>query len=535
MSEHNPRPELDADRGEVDASQFDEEALRARRRQYKLAAAAIVIVVAATLAVPWRDHVKAGGRIAPQRWARVHSEAPGVVREVTHTSGDPIEEGEVIAVLDYDEQRDALEAARLVLAREREKLADLELRLRENAIQREGADAVAKLAGERALAAERIDGSRLAALDPLADAALEGVRAFSNEARAEVAKNRGDGHPQSVFRGAELSRDARSDMARYSERAGAVADQLTRLAGPEAGRQFRFELEDLRFAYDLADHSMAEILMKQELVQRGFLAPVALREPCIELEREAMQLAQSFRALSGGARALLGSPAEQSERVRSAEESQRLLFSESGRLEAERASVSSDIAAAEIAVRAAERHQGKTAIRAPIRGTLAGESLARFDPVSANASVGTIEDASRLVLKVQVDGTDFRRVKVGQSVESRARDGRPLRGSVFWRTPVRGQEVRDQAWNVLIQLEGDNSGVSLGEKVMASIDVGRRSLLGRWLEPANSTATEPRVAFVEDPTELRKQPGEPRESVAAVPEQLSPPERRTVRNGTDGG
>jgi multidrug resistance efflux pump len=534
MSAENDRSELDTDPREPGESQFDEEALRARRRQYGLAAATVVILSVALLTIPWRDHVKASGRIAPQRWARVHSEAPGVVREVTHTSGDPLEEGEVIAVLDFDEQHDALEAARLALARERQKLADLELRLRENAIQREGADAVAKLADERAAAAERIDGSRLAALDPLADAALEGVRAFTNEARAEVAKNRADGHPQAVFNGADLYREARGAMARYSERAAAVADQLARVGGSEAGRQFRFELEDLRFAYDLADHSMAEILTKQQLVQRGFLAPVALREPCIELEREAMQLAQSFRALSGSARSLSGSPVEQSERVRGAEERRQLLASESGRLEAERASVASDIAAAELAVRAAERHQGKTAIRAPIRGTLAGESLARFDAVSANASVGMVEDASRLVLKVQVDDGDFRRVKVGQVVESRARDGRTLRGAVLWRTPVRGQEVRDQAWNVLIQLEGDNTGVEVGQKVTASIDVGRRSLLGRWLAPADKVVTEPRVALVEDPTELRQPSGVPRESVAAVPDQPSS-ERPGVRNGAGGG
>jgi multidrug resistance efflux pump len=534
MSERNHRPELDADPRELGESQFDEEALRARRRQYGYTGAAIAIAIVAFLGIPWRDHVKASGRIAPQRWARVHAESSGVVREVTHAVGDPIEAGEVIAVLDFDEQGDALEAARLGLARERQKLADLELRLRENAIQREGADAVAQLAREQVAAAQRIDGSRLAALDPIADAALKGVRGFANEVRSELAKNRGTG-AEAVFKGEKRYREARDAMSRYSEGAAAVADHLAKVAGSEAGRQFRFELEDLRFAYDLADHSMEEILTKHELVQRGFLAPVALREPCIELEREAMQLANSFRALSGSARTQLGSPAEQSERVRGAEESRQLLASESGRLEAERASVASDIAAAELAVRAAERHQGKTAIRAPIRGTLAGESLARFDAVSANAPVGMVEDASRLVLKVHVDDADFRRVKVGQAVESRARDGRALRGSVLWRTPVRGQEVRDQAWNVLIQLEGDSAGVEVGQKVAASINVGKRSLLGRWLQPADNIATEPRIAFVEDPTELRQPPGVPRESVAAVHEQLPSPERRGVRNGADGG
>jgi multidrug resistance efflux pump len=530
MSDENLRPELDADQDEFQGSQFDEEALRARRRQYGLTAAAIAIVVGAILAFPWSDHVKASGRIAPQHWARVHAEAPGVVREVTHTPGDVIEQGEVIAVLDYDDQRDALEAARLAVAREREKLADLDLRLRENAIQREGADAIARSAEERAIAAQHIDGSRLAALDPVADAALEGVRGLTTEVRAELSRKRSD--PAEVFKGEDLYRQVRDAMARYSELAAAVADQLVQVAGTGAGRQFRFRLEDLDFAYDLADHSMQEILTKHQLMEQGFIAPVALREPCIELEREAMELAHGFRALSGSARTVSGSPAEQSERVRRAEESRRLLASESERLEVERAGVESEIATAELTVRSAERHQGKTAIRSPIRGTLAGEALSQFDVVSANASVGVVEDASRLVLKVYVEGADFRRIKVGQAVEFYAPDGRSFRGSVAWMTPLAGQVVRDQAWNVLIQLEGRNPGVELGDKVMASIDVGSRSLLGRWLKPADMIATVPRIAFVEDPTELRKPEALP-ESGAAAHAQLSS-ERTGVRKGADG-
>jgi len=518
-----------SEQNEFDASEFDEEALRARRRQYGLVAAAIALVVVAIFAIPWRDHVTASGRVAPQRWARVHSEAPGVVREVARTIGQSVEEGEVIAVLDYDEQRDALEAARLALARERQKLADLELRLRENAIQREGADAVAKAAGQRAFVAGRVDGSRLAALDPIANATLEGVRSFTAEVRGELSKNR-SARAGEVFKGEDEYQQVRDAMARYSERSAAAADQLTRIAGSEAGRQLNFELEDLRFAYDRVDHSMEEILTKHELVDRGFLAPVALRELCIELERETMELAHSFRAFSGIARTLLGSPAEQNERVRSADESRRILESESERLIAERTSVASDIATAELAVRSAERTQGKTEIRAPIRGTLAGEALSRFDAVSANASVGMVEDASQQVLKVHVEETDLRRIKIGQAVESRARDGHVLRGIVVWRTPLAGQQVRDQAWNVLIRLEGDNASAELGQKVMASIDVGRRSLLGRWLEPAGEVAPAPRIAFVEDPTELRKAP----EPVVAVQEGLSS-ERHGISNGTGGG
>jgi multidrug resistance efflux pump len=519
MSEPDQRPELEPDQGELDEPLFDEEALRARRCQYGLAVAATAVVAAAILAIPWPASVDASGRIAPQRWARVHSEAPGVVREVVHRPGDAVGEGDVIAVLDFDEQRDALEAAQLALARERQKLADLELRLRENAILREGADAVAESAGKRAVAAGRIDGSRIASLDPVADAALTGVRRFATGVRAEISKDQ-SARAEAVFEGEELHRDVRTAMERYSERAAAVADHLTKVAGSEAGRQFRFELEDLRFSYALADHSMEEILMKHELVAQGLLAPVALRALILELERETMELAHGFRALSGSARTLLGSHAEQSERVRGAEESRRLLANESDRLEAERSTVASEIAAAELAVRAAERHQGKTAIRAPIRGTLAGESIAQFDAVSANTSVGVVEDADRLVLKVNVEEASLRLIEVGQSVAARTRGGRALSGSVVWTVPFLGQEVRDQAWNVLIQLEGDDGGVEVGEKVVAAIDVGRRSLLRRWLEPADEAATEPRIAFVEDPTELRA-PGLLRELGTPAPEQLA--------------
>src|SRR5262249_10456583 len=160
-----------------------------------------------------------------------------------------------------------------------------------------------------------------------------------------------------------------------------------------------------------------------------------------------------FRTLSASARSILGSPDEQSEHLRGAEESRRLLASEGERLEAERSGVESEIAAAELAVRSAERNQGKTVIRAPIRGRIAGTSLARFDPVSANTSLGVVEDASRLVLKVNVEEAEFRRINIGQAVEARAADGPTVRGKVIWKTPVAGQRVRDQEWNVLIQLD----------------------------------------------------------------------------------
>jgi multidrug resistance efflux pump len=525
MSEQNPQPEPPYTQGEFEEIQFDEESWHARRRQYVIFTASIAILACVVMAIPFRDHVKASGRVAPQRWAQVRSEVPGVVHEARHTNGDVVQEGAVIAVLDFDEQRDAVEAARLALPRERQKLADLELRQRENAIQREGADAVAKSAGDQDAGAQHTDGSRLVALDSLADAALKGVRGFATGVRAEISKHRSTAPDASLeqaeFKGEDQYRDANGAMARYSERVAAIAGQLAKVAGADAGRQFNFEFDDLRFAYDLVDHSMEEILMKHQLLEQGFLAAVALRAPCVELERETMELTHRFRELSASARAVLGSPDEQNERLRSAEENRRLLASESQRLEAERAGVASEIAAAELAVRSAERHEGKTLIRAPIQGTLAGTSLARFDPVSANASLGVVEDASRLVLKVQVDEADFRRIKIGQTVDARATDGRAVRGTVVWRTPVAGQTVRDQEWNVLIQLLGDNSGLELGDKVVASIDVGRRSLFRRWFEPAGEVATRLRVAAVGDPTELRKSPGVTPDFVAAIHEQES--------------
>jgi multidrug resistance efflux pump len=522
MLEPNFEPELAA--GQGDESQFDEEALHARRRTYLIAAAVTAIVILGFLAIPWRDYVKANGRVAPQRWARVRSEAPGVVREVRHSIGDMMEEGEVIAVLDFDSQRDALESARLALPRERQKLADLELRQRENAIQREGADSVAKSLGEQAVSAQRIDGSRLAALDPVADAALKGVREFASGVRAELSKNR-SAPGQAEFDGDNLHQQVRDAMATYSARATAVADQLTTVGGVDAGRQFNFQLDDLRFSYSLVDHSMEEILMKYQLVERGFLAAVALRTPCAELEREAMELTHGFRALSTSARTILGTPADHNEHVRGAEEARRLLASESERLESERASVVSEIAAAELAVRSAERNQDKTVIHAPISGRLAGEPLSRFDAVGANASVGVVEDVSRAVLKVYVEGPDFRRVKVGQPVELPG----SLRGSVIWKTPLEGQTVRDQAWNVLIQVEGDNGGLAMGDKVTASIQVGRRSVLGRWLQPAVESAPAPRIALVDDPTELRK------EMEVAVAHEKPPAKRPGASEGADGG
>src|SRR4029453_15519714 len=174
-----------------------------------------------------------------------------------------------------------------------------------------------------------------------AGAALESMRGFAIEVRGQISKGR-SARAEAAFVGENLYRNARSGMARYSETATAVAHHLVKVASSEAARQFRFELEDVRFSYTVADHSMEEILTKHDLVAQGLLAPTMLRALVLELERETLQLSHGFRALAGSARVLLGSRAEQSERVRGAEESRRLLANESERLEAERSTMPSE-------------------------------------------------------------------------------------------------------------------------------------------------------------------------------------------------
>ena len=494
-------PEDDLELEEEMDDEWFEEALRARRRRIALGVLAVAVVAGAAVAMPWTESVEGKGRSAPQAWARIRSEAPGVVREVKRRSGDLVEEGDVVAVLDADEQHDALEAARLGLARERQKLADLELRLGENAILREGADASRREAERRAEAAAQVEGSRLAGLEPNAQRVLDGVRAFADAARAELAMDRAE-RERTRFPGEELYRTVRAEMARYAERGEQAAQNLTEIAGAESAGQFRFELQSVRFSYALAERSMEEILQKRELVTQDYLAPSALRELIHQLEREAMDLAQSFRGLTASGRSLAGSPADRRERVRAAEEAGRLLANEAERLEAERGSVASSIAQAELSVRAAERHTGKTAIRAPIGGVVSGAGLAEFDAVGPNAAVGVVENVQPRVLKVQVGEAEWRRITAGQAVRARSRE-RTLRGVVAWKVPLAGQEVRDQKWNVLVQLEGDGSDIDSGEKVTAAIEVGRRSLLARLFTRDSVDPDEPRIAFVDDPTEQR--------------------------------
>src|SRR5262249_52141508 len=158
------------------------------------------------------------------------------------------------------------------------------------------------------------------------------------------------------------------------------------------------------------------ILLKRELVTQDYLAPSALRELSHQLEREAMDLAQTFRTLAASGRSLAGTPAERHERVRAADESARLLANEGERLEAERASVAGGMGQAELAVRGAERNTGRTAIRSPIRGVLTGAGVAEFDGVGANAAVGVVESSAGRVLKLRVGEPDWHRVAPGQEV-----------------------------------------------------------------------------------------------------------------------
>jgi len=53
MSELKDRFEIDDVRGDPDDSEFDEEALWARRRQFLLTAGTIAILIVALLSIPW--------------------------------------------------------------------------------------------------------------------------------------------------------------------------------------------------------------------------------------------------------------------------------------------------------------------------------------------------------------------------------------------------------------------------------------------------------------------------------------------------
>jgi hypothetical protein len=74
----------------------------------------------------------------------------------------------------------------------------------------------------------------------------------------------------------------------------------------------------------------------------------------------------------------------------------------------------------------------------------------------------------------------------------------------------------------------------MGDKVTVSIDVGRRSFLGRWVEPEGEITAANRMTPVDDPTELRKPVGALPQSVAAVHKDVSS-EQTAASKGSDGG
>jgi hypothetical protein len=117
-------------------------------------------------------------------------------------------------------------------------------------------------------------------------------------------------------------------MERYVERAGDVVDQVGDAAGDEARSALQFEIENVRFAFGLADRTMQELLMKRRLVEQDFLAPSALGELAHQLEREAMTLTQTFRSFASAARAHADARAARNAERRSAEEARMLLANE---------------------------------------------------------------------------------------------------------------------------------------------------------------------------------------------------------------
>ena len=125
---------------------------------------------------------------------------------------------------------------------------------------------------------------------------------------------------------------------------------------------------------------MRELLLKHEVVVRGLLAPVELRAIVDQLEREGRDLTQSFAGPRVGGAGLDGLASGRREWVRSAEEKRQLQTNETERVEAERETFASSIAQAELIVRAAERNEGKTAIHAPISGTLSENAARRARP-----------------------------------------------------------------------------------------------------------------------------------------------------------
>jgi multidrug resistance efflux pump len=194
--------------------------------------------------------------VAPAHWARVRSEVSGVVREVKRNGGDTVQEGDVIAVLDSNEQRDTLEAARLALTRERQKLADLELRLQQNRIS---ATVPTPRCTTRSAAPAQRNPSKARASRSWSPRRRRCSRvsvAFTIKARGQLMI---DGRSATALHGAPTLQAVDAAMASYVERAEAIADHLSDGAGDEAGRELRARLDSVRFTFALAESSMREI------------------------------------------------------------------------------------------------------------------------------------------------------------------------------------------------------------------------------------------------------------------------------------
>jgi multidrug resistance efflux pump len=95
-----------------------------------------------------------------------------------------------------------------------------------------------------------------------------------------------------------------------------------------------------------------------------------------QLEREGRDLTQAFAGLASVASGLTGTPRSAANGCGAPRRSGSSVTNETERVEAERETFESSIAQAELMVRAAERNEGKTAIHAPISGTLSETQLA---------------------------------------------------------------------------------------------------------------------------------------------------------------
>lgn len=107
MSERNSAVESEAGSSTLEEIRFEATALPLWSRRQGFTALAMAAAVGVSLVIPWSEHLRAEGRVVPHRWARVQAEAPGVVREIRHRSGDVVAAGDIIAVLDFDPPRDA--------------------------------------------------------------------------------------------------------------------------------------------------------------------------------------------------------------------------------------------------------------------------------------------------------------------------------------------------------------------------------------------------------------------------------------------